>query len=90
MAIETLTKRLQGNKLKSCNIIADIFSLAFLAVMVFHGGRMVMLANFQTSAAMEIPMSYVYAVIPIGCFVMLLYTVENLIKVLRTPADELK
>lgn len=90
MAIETLTSRLHNMPLKVCRIIADIFSLWFLGIMVWYGGKMVMLANFQTSAAMMIPMSYVYIVIPFGCLVMLLYTVENLIKVLRTPAEELK
>ena len=90
MAIETLTSRIRGNALRTCRILADVFSIAFLGIMVWHGGRMVMLASFQTSAAMQIPMSYVYAVIPFGCLVMLLYTVENLIKVLRTPADEVK
>ena len=70
MAIETLTNRLHGAKLKTC--------------------QMMLLARFQTSPAMLIPMSYVYCVIPFGCFVMLLYTIENFIKVIRTPADEVK
>lgn len=90
MAIETLTNRIHGMKLKVCRIIADIFSFWFLAIMVWYGGKMVILAQYQTSPAMLIPMSYVYSVIPFGCFVMLLYTVENFIKVVRTPADEVK
>ena len=90
MAIETLTNRIHGAKLKACRIIADIFSFWFLAIMVWYGGKMVVLAQYQTSPAMLIPMSYVYSVIPFGCFVMLLYTVENFIKVIRTPADEVK
>ncbi len=90
MAIETLTTRLHGKPLKVCRVIADIFTMWFLVIMVYHGCKMVMLAHHQTSAAMMIPMSYVYCVIPFGCFVMLLYTIENLITVLRTPADELK
>ncbi|MCH5277960.1 MAG: TRAP transporter small permease [Desulfovibrionaceae bacterium] len=90
MAIETLTNRLKGARLKVCRIIADIFSLIFLAIMVWNGCKMVMLAHFQTSPAMMLPMSYVYCVIPFGCFVMLLYTIENLMGLLRTPADEVR
>lgn len=90
MAIETLTNRLHGMKLKICRLVADIFSLWFLGIMVWHGCRMVILAQYQTSAAMMLPMSYVYSVIPFGCAVMLLYTLENLVTVIRTPADELK
>lgn len=90
MCIETLTNRVHGQVLKICRIVADIFTACFLVVMVWHGGRMVMLSRFQTSAAMEIPMCYVYIVIPVGCFIMLLYTIENFIKVLKTPASEMK
>ena len=90
MCIETITSRVKGNTLKTLNILADIFSIAFLAVMVWNGVRMVYLAGFQTSPAMMIPMSWVYVVIPFGCGVMLCYVAANLLRVLRTPAADLK
>lgn len=90
MCIETITSRVKGNTLKTLNILADIFSIAFLAVMVWNGARMVELAGFQTSPAMMIPMSWVYVVIPFGCGVMLCYVAANLLRVLRTPAADLK
>ena len=90
MCIETITSRVKGNTLKTLNILADIFSIAFLAVMVWNGVRMVDLAGFQTSPAMMIPMSWVYVVIPFGCGVMLCYVAANLLRVFRTPAADLK
>ena len=66
MCIETLTSRVKGRMLKTLNILADIFSIAFLSIMVWNGARMVALADFQTSPAMMIPMSWVYVVIPFG------------------------
>ena len=90
MCIETLTSRVKGATLKTLNILADIFSIAFLSIMVWNGVRMVMLADFQTSPAMMIPMSWVYVVIPFGCGVMLFYVLGNLMRVLKTPAAELK
>ena len=90
MCIETLTSRVKGRMLKTLNILADIFSIAFLSIMVWNGARMVALADFQTSPAMMIPMSWVYVVIPFGCGVRLLYVIGNLARVLRTPAAELK
>jgi TRAP-type C4-dicarboxylate transport system permease small subunit len=90
MCIETITSRVKGSTLKTLNILADIFSIAFLAVMVWNGVRMVDLAGFQTSPAMMIPMSWVYVVIPFGCGVMLCYVAANLLRVLRTPAADLK
>ena len=50
----------------------------------------VTLKTLQTSPAMMIPMSWVYVVIPFGCGVMLLYVLGNLMRVLKTPAAELK
>lgn len=90
MCIETLTSRVKGATLKTLNILADIFSIAFLSIMVWNGVRMVMLADFQTSPAMMIPMSWVYVVIPFGCGVMLSYVLGNLVRVLKTPAAELR
>ncbi len=89
MAIETLTMRLKGRPLKVCRVVADLFTMWFLLIMVAAGVRMTLMAQYQTSAAMMIPMSWVYAVIPFGCAVMLLYTIENFIKLLRTPAERL-
>ena len=90
MAIETLTSRVHGATLKFLNILADIFTIAFLLIMVVCGVEMVMRTSYQTSPAMMIPMSWVYSVIPFGCAVMLLYVVQNLIKVLKTPAADMK
>lgn len=88
MAIETLTSRAQGSWLKTLNIAADIFSMAFLVIMVIYGIQMVIRTSYQTSPALMIKMSYVYVVIPFGCAVMLLYVIANLVKTIRTPGSE--
>lgn len=90
MAIETVTSRVHGATLKFLNILADIFTIAFLGIMVVCGIQMVMRTSYQTSPAMMIPMSWVYVVIPFGCGVMLLYVLANLVNVLKTPAAEIK
>jgi len=90
MAIEMVTLRLKGTALKAVRICADIFTITFLLIMVVEGANMVMRASFQTSAALQISMSWVYCVIPLGCFIMLLNVVDSFIKLIRTPANELK
>lgn len=90
MAIETLTSRVKGATLKFLNICADVFTIVFMGIMVWYGVIMVIRTNYQTSPAMQIPMSWVYVVIPFGCAVMLLYTIANLVDVLKTPAAEIK
>lgn len=89
MCIETITSRVHGLTLKILHILADLFSLAFLSIMVWCGLQMVERTSFQTSPAMMIPMSWVYVVIPFGCAVMWVYVAANLWKVLRTPAQEM-
>lgn len=90
MAIETLTSRVKGATLKFLNIMADIFTIVFMGIMVWYGIVMVMRTTYQTSPAMMIPMSWVYVVIPFGCAIMLVYSIANLVDVLKTPADEIK
>lgn len=89
MCIETLTSRVHGSTLKTLNILADVFTIIFMSIMVWCGVQMVIRTSFQTSPAMMIPMSWVYSVIPFGCAIMLLYTVMNLIDVLKTPAKDI-
>lgn len=90
MAIETITSRISGTKLKTCRVLADIFTFVFLFIMVYYGFKMVQLAHFQTSPAMVIPMSYVYIVIPVGCLIMALNLVGDFVKLVQTPADQVK
>ena len=90
MCIETLTSRVRGATLKTLNILADIFSIIFLGIMTWNGLLMVERTSFQTSPAMMIPMSWVYIVIPFGCGVMFCYVAANLVRVLKTPASEMK
>jgi len=90
MAIEMVTVRLKGTPLKIVRICAEIFTMAFLAIMVIEGTNMVLRASFQTSAALQISMSWVYSVIPFGCLIMFLNVLESFIRLLRTPASELK
>lgn len=90
MAIETITSRVKGAKLKFCRVMADIFTIAFLLLMTVYGVRMVSIADFQTSPAMVIPMSWVYAVIPFGCAIMCFNVIVHLIELLRTAPENVE
>ena len=79
MVVGLLTERFTGERLRRLKIAGCLCSIAFLAVMVWQGIRMVQLAVWQTSPAMEIPMSYMYISIPLGCGGMLLLVLEELL-----------
>ena len=87
MVVGLLTERFTGDRSRRLKIAGCICSMAFLAIMVWQGIRMVQLAVWQTSPAMEIPMSYMYISIPLGCGGMLLLVLEELLDlVLRREA----
>ena len=83
MVVGLLTERFTGERLRRLKIAGCICSMAFLAIMVWQGIRMVQLAVWQTSPAMEIPMSYMYISIPLGCGGMLLLALEELVDLLK-------
>ena len=89
MAIEMITARVKGRVLKTLRVCADTLTLTFLVLMVDQGSKMAKLQAIQTSPALQIPMSWVYYVIPAGCLIMLINMLISFITLLRTPADRL-
>jgi len=57
--------------------------IAFLLVLIVYGTNLVGITHKQLSAGIRIPMSYVYASVPVGAILILLFTVEII-------ADEIK
>jgi len=73
-------------------IAAHLVVLFFAcAIFLYGGGRVVAdtLAMEQTTPALGWQMGYVYLALPISGIFMVLYTIENLIETLFTPAGEL-
>lgn len=66
-----------------------IFMFIFLGVMIFYGVDQTLANAAQRSPAMQIPMCYPYAALPIGFTLMLLITIEDLMVFLGFgPAKE--
>ncbi|MDR1360637.1 MAG: TRAP transporter small permease [Deltaproteobacteria bacterium] len=89
MAIEMITIRLKGRALKTLRLISGTLTLIFLVLMVYQGSLLVLKSSIQTSAALQIPMSWVYIAIPVGCLIMLVNVLGDFLTLLRTPADQL-
>ena len=83
MVVGLLLDRFTGKKLRRLKIAGSLCSIAFLGIMIPQGIRMIQLASWQTSPAMEIPMSYVYVAIPLGCAAMMLVAIDELLDILR-------
>lgn len=73
-------------------VIGHVIVLFFaLAIFVFGGSRVVLdaLAVEQMTPALGWKMGYVYLALPISGVFMVLFTIENLLETIATPADKL-
>ncbi len=79
VSIDTIVAKFTGRK----RLMAELFSLGasavFAAVILVYGGMRLVLLTFtlkQTSAALELPMAYVYAIIPLSGILIIIYAVS--------------
>lgn len=76
LAIDLLPNRLTGRAHEALALVVELFVFSFAAVvMVFGGLRLVSLTLMleQTSAALQVPLGYVYLALPISGLLMMFY-----------------
>ncbi|OQM76070.1 TRAP transporter small permease [Manganibacter manganicus] len=59
--------------------LIDIICAAALLLVAWKGVELSILFNMQTSPALNLPMSYIYASVPVSCLLMAYYLARNLI-----------
>jgi C4-dicarboxylate transporter DctQ subunit len=74
MFVSHLPRRLQ----KVCLLISYVSMAIFTAVLIYGGYRFVVRGSQQISAAMQIPMVYVYIVLPVGGGLIFFYLLKGL------------
>ena len=75
LSINMLTKKLPYKQQKMLDIIIQIIVIAFAVVVMIMGGfNMVGTTSNQISAALHLPMPYVYASIPVGGILIIFYS----------------
>ena len=90
VSIDTMVANLTGRK----RLIAEILSLAatqvFAALVLVYGGIKLVLLTFtlnQTSAALGLPMAYVYAIIPISGILIIIYAGYFMRQAMTNPSS---
>lgn len=81
LAIDLLPSRLEGKSSQRLNIFIHVLiSLFAFFVMVWGGINLVYitLTLEQTSAALQLPLGYVYMVLPLSGMLMIYYSIANL------------
>nr|WP_300092520.1 TRAP transporter small permease [Sedimentibacter sp.] len=80
MDVDFLVKKMP----KVLRIINTVFTrsliIAFLLVIIIYGVNLVGMTFKQLSAGLRVPMAYMYGAVPTGGVLMLLFTIENIIK----------
>ena len=61
-------------------ILAQLLCIAVFLVAIYHGFSYMKLMGSQLSAALRIPMRYMYAAIPVGCLVLMLHSGALIVK----------
>lgn len=91
LAVEFLPNLLKGRPAgKILAILINLASYVFIAILFFNGLKMARIMTFQRSPGMNIPMSFIYAVIPLSSILMLLYLIKNTMAIVRgssTPEE---
>lgn len=84
LAVQLLPSRLQG---KAAGLVLEVFvnlcSYAFIALLMVQGAKMTSIMTFQTSPGLGLPMSYVYAIMPLSGALMLLYLAKDTVRIVK-------
>ena len=75
LSINMLTKKLPHKQQKMLDIVIQIIVIVFAVVVMIMGGlHLVGTTSNQISAALHLPMPYVYASIPVGGILIIFYS----------------
>lgn len=75
LVVERLPKRLGAQ----AKIVACVISLAFYGMLIWYGFEMVGETMDQESAALELPMGYVYLAVPLSAIVLFFCEIKNVL-----------
>ena len=87
LSIDYFLEKLTPEKRKKRIIVIELLMLLFaLVIMVIGGGNLVYITLHlgQSSSALQVPLGYVYAIVPISGLLIIFYSIYN-IYILKTP-----
>lgn len=90
LAIDILPSKLEGKKQRNLNVLINVLVALFaLFAMVWGGIKLVYitLTLNQTSAALNVPLGYVYLVVPLSGFIIIYYSIMNLTEKREDPVE---
>lgn len=81
MAIEFITEKVSEHTAKVLKTIANLIGIIFFIIMFFQGIQVMSRVSTQLSAALQIPMSFVYLALPLGAILLALNAIAVIIEI---------
>jgi TRAP-type C4-dicarboxylate transport system permease small subunit len=88
MTITEFIDKLQGGRRRWADAGVDLFGIAVLAALVWHGVNLVVASWGNELTVLQVPMSFQYLGMPIGCALMLLWLAWDLWRIVRGEGRE--
>ncbi len=89
IALDLFPNRFKGKARQRLDVIIEIINDVFLAVIIYFGIQITAINMAQSSPALRIPYGAIYAAIPIGGLLMLIFSVRRIIGIIKAkPAKE--
>ncbi len=79
IGVEILVERLPKSAAKPAKLVACALSLIFYGMLIWYGFEMVGETMDQESAALELPMGYVYLAVPLSAIVLFICEIRNVL-----------
>ena len=82
VAIDLLPSRLEGKKREILQIIINLIIIVFAFVALVIGGSQLVHITYklgQTSAALQIPLAYIYLILPVSGLLICYYKISDLL-----------
>ncbi len=91
LAIDILPAKLPPEKKKYVDILINVLIIVFALTIMIVGGIYLVYTRFhlgQISSALQIPIGYVYLILPISGFLILYYAVDDILLLLGIRESE--
>lgn len=84
LAVQFLPDKFKGTAFGTVlDIIINVCGYIFIGLLLTQGWKMTSIMTFQRAPGLDIPMSWVYVIIPVSCVLMLLYLFRETLRIFR-------
>lgn len=84
LAVQFLPDKFKGTVFGTVlDVVINICGYIFIGLLLTQGWKMTSIMTFQRAPGLDIPMSWVYVIIPVSCVLMLLYLFRETLRIFR-------